>query len=45
MLLQHLLALQQGQQCLQMGQLQTSPNLGADEGVAGSEGYDQVYGP
>eukprot|EP01034_Spumella_vulgaris_P026513 gene26514-33102_t len=42
--LQHLLALKQGQQGLQIRQLQTGPNLGAVEGVAGCVGNDQVHG-
>ncbi len=42
--LQHLLALQQAQQGLQMGQLPTGPGLGAGEGVAGRIGNDQVHG-
>ena len=42
--LQHLLALQQGQQGLQMGQLPTGPDLGAGERLAGRIGNDQVHG-
>ena len=41
---QHLLALQDGQQVLQMRQLQTGQGLGALQALAGSVGNDQVHG-